>query len=156
MASVYKTRMSKNLKKWAAPGARPAIQYVLCHASDARIIGGTGTATYIVATRMVGIMRSGMASKMKRESNQAAGLGTLCWPANILSTLLMNAPVVTPGTLSQKERTRLDNMVQRAQRRERHKSTLNGISDHRRLPLRSNINIPRRRGSPHVTGTPQL
>ena len=70
--------MSRYLKKLAACGARPAIQYVLIKIQMRQTycvmegVGGTGT--YMVETRIVGITRSGITSKRRRTNNQAVGL----------------------------------------------------------------------------------
>lgn len=82
IASVYNTSMKRNLKKLAACGARPAIQYVLSALSISNFPLGSPhyrnnlswNGTHIVETRIVGIIRSGMTSKTKREKSHAVGL----------------------------------------------------------------------------------
>jgi len=69
--------MSKNLKKLAACGARPPIQYELIKRdtnSSEMMRRGKEQGTYMVDTIMVGITRSGMISKTTRTNNQAVGL----------------------------------------------------------------------------------
>ena len=76
MTKVYSTMMNKNLKKWAASCASPAIQYVLSSKffvmSNDRMKGRIDT--HIVDTAMVGTIRKGMTSKRNRVTSHAVGL----------------------------------------------------------------------------------
>ena len=74
MASVYRTRMKRNLKKCAASCARPAIQYVLQDDQWRVRAGKAGSATHMVDTIIVGMIRRGMTSKINRDNNHAVGL----------------------------------------------------------------------------------
>jgi hypothetical protein len=65
--------MRRNLKKWAADGESPAIQYVLRYCEWRYHRAGVRN-TYMVEIIMVGINRRGIKSKTKRESNHAVGL----------------------------------------------------------------------------------
>ena len=66
--------MNKNLKKCAASCASPTIQYVLTIIPSVLLLYGMIVRTYIEDTMIVGITRSGMTSKTKRDNNQAVGL----------------------------------------------------------------------------------
>ena len=74
MANVYKTKMNRNLKKCAASCASPTIQYVLTVNPSALLLKITTTRTHIEDTIIVGMTRSGMTSKTKRDNSQAVGL----------------------------------------------------------------------------------
>ena len=65
--------MRRNLKKLAASGARPAIQYVLLARVKIKYYRKKA-GTYIVETMIVGINRRGMTSNTSRDSNHAVGL----------------------------------------------------------------------------------
>lgn len=77
MTNVYRTRMNKNLKKCAASCARPTIQYVLAIVPSVHIILSETVCTYIEDTIIVGITRSGITSKTKRDKSQAVGLSIM-------------------------------------------------------------------------------
>ena len=69
--------MSRNLKKFAGCGARPAIQYVLNTRTpiNTRVEGRANLRdTHMVDTTRVGMMRSGTTSKRRRTNSQAVGL----------------------------------------------------------------------------------
>ena len=66
--------MNRNLKKWAASCARPAIQYVLTVILSAELFLVRQASTHIAETIIVGISLNGTTSKTMRDRSHAVGL----------------------------------------------------------------------------------